>query len=250
MTASERATSAQRPRAEKISDQVARLILSDIVARELPPGTMLPSEAQMTDEFGVGRATVREALRILEVHGLISVKQGPRGGPMVGAVRSSDFGRMSTFYFHAQRAQFGDLLRARLAIEPLMARMAAEGADDTVRGQLLLNLREAEMAINESGSTWGKLTTEFHGLISGATGNPVLDLIGSSLNDIHALRARPLFPKGQRGVVLTVHQKIADAICSGNGERAEYLARRHMEELIGGLNKLDPGLMAEVIDWK
>lgn len=250
MTAAEDSPAfARRPRSAKISDRVAREILIDIVARDLAPGTMLPPEPQMVRDLQVGRASLREALRILEVHGLVQVKPGSRGGPMVASVQSRDFGRMATFYFHARRARFEDLLRARLVLEPIMARMAAENSDDEVKGRLLVNLQAAEDSIDNADATWGRLTAEFHGLISGGTGNPVLDLIGSSLNDIHADRARSIFPVGQRAGVLSVHRKIADAIVAGDANRAEHLARRHIEELIKGLQRLDPLLMGELIDW-
>src|SRR6266478_419143 len=113
------------PRSGKISETIARDILDDIVVRKLPPGTMLASEAVMLDRYGVGRASLREALRILEIHGLIKIKPGPRGGPVVAEVTSSDLGRSATFFFHAVGATFADLLSARVAIEPMMARLAA-----------------------------------------------------------------------------------------------------------------------------
>src|ERR1700689_1242920 len=74
------------PRSGKISQTIARNILDDIVVRQLPPGTMLSSEAGMLARYGVGRASLREALRILEIHGLIKIKPGPRGGPVVAEV--------------------------------------------------------------------------------------------------------------------------------------------------------------------
>ena len=68
-------------RADKVSEVVARAIVHDIVSRGLEPGATLPSEAVMLARFQVGRASLREALRILEVHGLITIKPGPGGGP-------------------------------------------------------------------------------------------------------------------------------------------------------------------------
>ena len=64
-------------RNEKIAEAVARDIVRRIAAGKLPPGAQLPSEAQMAVDYGVGRASLREALRILEIHGLISIKPGP-----------------------------------------------------------------------------------------------------------------------------------------------------------------------------
>ena len=64
----------------------------------------------MIEEYGVGRAFVREALRILEVQGLISIKAGPGGGPVVAEVSTRDFGRMSTLYFQVGGMTFRELI--------------------------------------------------------------------------------------------------------------------------------------------
>ena len=90
----------------RIEDEVAKVmvgqaeIVRDVVTRKLQPGTLLSSEAQMLEDYGVGRGSLREALRILEVHGLITMKPGRNGGPMVIEVGSRDYGRMSSLFFH------------------------------------------------------------------------------------------------------------------------------------------------------
>ena len=237
-------------RVGKVSELVARAILEDTVARDLPPGTMLPSEAQMLQQFNVGRASLREALRILEVHGLIRVKPGPGGGPVLAEVSSRDFGQTATFFFHARRAKFVDLLEARVVLEPVMARMAAQKADAASKSLVQANIREAELLIDDPGQRWGQVSTEFHGLIAGMTGNPVLDLVGSSLNDIHADRVRPIFPVGHRAGVIRIHTRIADAIGSGNADEAERLSRRHIQDLVKRLKELNPTMFDELIDWQ
>ena len=93
---------APRPikRGAKVAEALAQEIVHEIVSRKLRPGTLLSSEAQMLEDYGVGRGSLREALRILEVHGLITMKPGRNGGPMVIEVRTRDYGRMSTLFFH------------------------------------------------------------------------------------------------------------------------------------------------------
>jgi GntR family transcriptional regulator, transcriptional repressor for pyruvate dehydrogenase complex len=236
-------------RNSKVSEEIARQILEDIVARDLPPGTMLPPEAQMLETFGVARGSLREALRILEVHGLIRVRPGPGGGPMLADVQSADFGRTSTFFYHVHRAKFRDLLEARLVLEPLMSRLAAERMTAANRARLEANLEASAKLLDDSGPEWGRLSGEFHGLVAGMTGNPVLDLMGSSLNDIHTARVRPIFPEGGRPAVLEVHTKIAQALIDGKADRAEHLSRRHIEELIKRLEQLNSSLADELIGW-
>ena len=93
---------------------------------EYHPGACCRRRRRCSERYGVGRASLREALRILEVHGLIKIKPGPGGGPMVDQVDSRDFGRTTSFFFQVLGATIGDLLEARTVIEPMMARLAAQ----------------------------------------------------------------------------------------------------------------------------
>ena len=118
---------------EKIAEAVAREIVHDIVRRNLKPGTKLPPESEMLATYQLGRASLREALRILEVHGLIVIRPGRGGGPVVANFSSRDFGRMATLHFHVGRATFHDLVQARMVMEPVMAGLAAQRADDVAK---------------------------------------------------------------------------------------------------------------------
>ena len=159
------------PRSGKISETIARDILDDIVQRKLPPGNMLASEAVMLDRYGVGRASLREALRILEIHGLIKIKPGPRGGPVVAEVTSADLGRSATFFFHAIGATFADLLSARLAIEPMMARLAATNLTAAGAEELKRAVDDHERDATRPASSWGRTSAGFHTIVNGLSGN-------------------------------------------------------------------------------
>ena len=78
----------------RMSDDIVRQIEQKILIHQLKPLSMLPSENQMVEEFGVSRNTVREALRMLEASGMIKIKQGSRGGAIVSQLTDgyvSDF---------------------------------------------------------------------------------------------------------------------------------------------------------------
>jgi DNA-binding FadR family transcriptional regulator len=247
--AGRRGTPARGPRVDKVSDTIARRILEDVVARDLGPGAMLPSEASMAEQFGVGRPSLREALRVLEVLGLIRVRPGPGGGPAVADVDASDFGRTATFYLHAKRARFLDLLSARVHLEPLMARLAAERGDPAANAELAANIEASRATLAEPGLRWSSLMNDFHGLVSGMSGNPVLDLVVTAMNDIHSDRVRPMYPLGSRDGVFEEHRAIAEAIVSGEADLAERLTREHWEHLSERFHAREPGLMGDLIDW-
>ncbi len=163
------------PRGEKIASRVARLIVADIVESGREPGDALAAESVMVERFGISRASLREALRILETQGLITIKPGPGGGTSVAPVSSSDFGRMATLFFQVMHVKLGDVVEARLVIEPVMARMAAERHDPELNDLLLANVaahRDADLDRD-----WLAITHGFHSMVCAMSGNPLLGLL-------------------------------------------------------------------------
>jgi GntR family transcriptional repressor for pyruvate dehydrogenase complex len=234
-------------RGAKVAEALAQEIVHEIVSRKLPPGTLLSSEAQMLEDYGVGRGSLREALRILEVHGLITMKPGRNGGPMVIEVGTRDYGRMSTLFFHLGGMTFGQLVEARLVLEPMMARLAAER-----RGQELLGqVADPDATRVEDDATFFDATYEFHRAVASMSGNPVLNLISVSLEDIFRDQVSgALSPREERRRVLEVHRAIADAIAVGDADRAEQLMREHMQRYADRLRQRHPQLLDRVIDWR
>lgn len=253
------APSADRPvtawlemdRAEKVPEIVAGKVLREIVQRGMVAGDRLPPEAAMLEQFGVGRASLREALRILEAHGLIRIKPGPHGGPVVTDAGAADYGQTTALYLHRVEATFQELREARLVIEPIMARMAAERLTERNAERIREALALGWDAVDGAVETWSKASEAFHGVIAGATGNRVLDLYASALVSIERKRVGPLFSKREdRQTTMRVHQKIADAILGGDAAKAERLTRRHIQALLDIRQESYPHQLAEVIEWR
>lgn len=250
-TPSAAASPARAPRrAVKVAESVAREILHDIADRQLPPGATLPSEAEMVETFDVARASLREALRILEVYGLIRIKPGPGGGPVVADIDSKDLGQTLTFYLQASGVTFREVMQARLILEPIMARAAAERDDEGVRASLRRGIDEARGVMDKDDQQYLNVATGFHDVISGASGNRVLDLLARSLKDIYVARVRSvIYAPDDRVKLLHDHEVVAEAILSGDGDKAEALMRDHMVEYVQIFEDRFPGFMDEEIDW-
>ncbi len=235
-------------RGQKVANRIAREIVSDIVVNEMQPGEPLPAESAMLESFGVSRASLREALRILETQGLITIKPGPGGGPFVAAVDSSDFGRMATLFFQLKRVTLGAVVEARLAIEPMMARFAAQRHDPALNDELEEIVQQHFQAATDA--EWFATVDDFHSLVCRMSGNPLLDLIAGALKDIYADRVTGFgVPEENRGDVRSTHRKIARAIIRGDGVTAERLMRGHMVVLAQFFERNHPGLMDELVDW-
>lgn len=231
---------------EKVSETVAREILRTISSRDLPPGSTLPSEAEMLAEYGISRGSLREALRILEIHGVIAMKAGPKGGPIVLEADPADFGKTAMLYFETNKVTFAELADARLHLEPLIARMAAKNRTAEQARQLAAMAESfapctGEQAIGES--------IDFHNFVAYLSGNRVFALLASSFRAIidpymHA----PVSPEIYASIV-KIHTKIANAIIDGDGDAAEAAMRRHMAKTVEDFSARHPALVNELVRW-
>ncbi len=239
-------------RIEKKAEVLARQILDDVLAAGLEPGAVLPNEAAMLAQYGVGRITLREALRILEVHGLVTIRSGSSGGPVVTGANSRDYGRMSSLFFRASGVRLRDLMQARLVMETVSARLAAEHQDPEGIRRLRALVADLEGGANvEDSPVFFRTSREFHDIINAMTGNPIIDLMSSAL--VHMLSDRMagfVYPVEQRTEANAQHLAIAKAILRGNAPLAERLMREHMLEYQGYAWEGWSGALNEVISWR
>jgi GntR family transcriptional repressor for pyruvate dehydrogenase complex len=230
-----------------MSENVAREIVRD--TRGLPSGSVLPGEAAMVEKYGAGRASVREALRLLEAQGVVVVRPGPGGGPVLLGPDSRHFARMTSLYLHRARTTYRNLVDARLVMEPVMARLAAERHDATVVAEMTPFAGEAPDPLDHDG--YFDHATGFHAVIAALSNNRVLDLIGLSLQDLFAGRLEGVvFPVEARARVQDEHRCIASAIISGDAARAERLMRTHMQEFADLCALRHPGILDEIVGWR
>lgn len=238
-------------RPEKIPEMLARRILREISQRKMAPGDRLPPEAEMLAEFGAGRASLREALRILEIHGVIRIKPGPHGGPRVTGVSRSDYGHTTTIYLQRTGATFRDLLEARLLTEPAMVRLAAERLTDETAERIRATAAWGWEALDSAPEDWSLATEEFHAVVAGASGNRVLDLQASSLISIERKHVGPIFTdRKDRERTLRVHDKIAEAILGGDADQAEELARKHVKAVMKLMTGQIGRQLDDTVEWK
>lgn len=234
-------------RGGKISEKLAREIVADILLRNLQPGSMLPPEAAMIEAYKVGRATLREAIRLLEVQGVLSVKTGPGGGPVVAQLTAHDFAQMAKLHLQMRRSTYREVLAARMAIEPLMARLAAQAKD---RAGLAALRRVIDGFSDDTEELWQQGADAFHTIVGTISGNSVLDLLGSSLRIIYHSRLEgSVTPVGLRSEITSVHRQIGEAILAGQAEAAESLMRSHMADYAARSAKRHPTELNRAVDW-
>ena len=146
----------------------------------------------MLEQYGVARGTLREALRFLEIQGVITIKTGPGGGPMVARPESRHLASTIAMMLQLTHTSFRSVLEARAVLEPALARRAAERITD----ESLKTLHDSLDAMREHIDDVDFFLAEnerFHALVAEAAGNQVFALLITSLNWIcrrHAARCR------------------------------------------------------------
>jgi GntR family transcriptional repressor for pyruvate dehydrogenase complex len=251
-TAAARATlgRASIGRAVKTSERVATAIVSEIVSGGFRAGDRLPNEATMLERFQVGRASLREALRILEVHGLISLRSGPGGGPVVTAVDPRDVARTFSLYLNLSGARIRELVEARLFLEPMVARMAAEAADPAGLKRLERAL-EYEASVPADDGNYIDAANNFHFAVVSMSGNKVVDLLATALKELYTTRtvAGGLASRTTEPTIRREHREIGQAILAGDADTAERLMREHTNLYLGRVLDASPGFAESVITW-
>jgi GntR family transcriptional repressor for pyruvate dehydrogenase complex len=233
-------------RTRKTSERVASDIVRDIVAMGLRTGDRLSLEAAMVEQYRVSRVSVREALRLLEVQGLIHLKPGPGGGPVVGAVEPANLARMAALYFHFGAATYGQLFETQAMLEPLCAHLAAS---NPLRGQLLQPFVESAEPGTED--EYRRAFAAFHSAVWTLAENPVLTLLSQAVTHIvseHVVAT--MDPVELHPRIFGEHVALAKAVSAGHGEKARRLMADHFTAQHDYYKEHWPSRLLDLIEWR
>lgn len=224
-----------RKRREK-PKQVADELRWQIMSGELEEGDSLGNEPELIERFGVSRPSMREALRILEAEGLISIVRGVLGGVVVHQPDQRQTARTAALLLQARNVPLADVYQALTVIEPAAVRIVAsargrKSAAKTLRGVIA----EQEEAI-EDPEAFAAANARFHGALVAIAGNQTLIIVKGMLHEVvtrsieavsrttdageESISTRRRSVRGQ--------QRVVGLIEKGAAEEAEELWRTHM----------------------
>lgn len=222
-----------------LSDQVVERLRTEIVEGRWPVGERIPPEPELIASLGVARGTLREALRALQYSGMLDIRRGD--GTFVSA-RSEVPGALAR-----SGGTIGDVLEARAAIEPQLARLAAERAttEDIQRIEDALAVRarlSLEAATAASASRWARADSAVHEAIARAAGNPILfevyaALLPRLMESVESAITRDGFsrddPRGHEDVLTAIRRGDGDAAAASAAANLAATERWDMAERAG-----------------
>jgi len=209
---------------EEVSSKIKALILEGV----LKSGDKLPSEADLAVQFNVGRQTVREALRILELSGFIIVKKGFGGGTIVKNNISGKITNLLSDAFRMEKASVDEFTAARLTIEKAILNNAIDNADDQDIEDLRENIDRAKDLIAKK-EIATDLNFEFHSLLAKASKNKVFVILERAINAIHYdIRSRRVPDLETSRIAVQAHEQLLDALIEKDREQAINLLEQHI----------------------
>ena len=232
--------------ARRAFEEICERIREQLALGVLKPGDKLPPERDLAQQLGVSRNVLREALRSLEMAGVLRLRKGVKGGAFV---REGDTGRMNDVMrdmLSLGTISVRELSEARIHVLDLVVRLACVSAQQADFDALQANVDRTHIATRE-----GRLldrvecSREFYKLLAAATGNKVIAMIVDSVTEIHM---RFVYAKVvSSGVAMPrlaeKRNQFLTALRARDASRAARLMRSHLDSVQRMLEQ-DPGAMS------
>ncbi|TET86894.1 MAG: FadR family transcriptional regulator [Desulfobacteraceae bacterium] len=214
---------------QDVVDQIQEAILQG----RLKAGNKLPSERELQEIFQTSRGTLREALRVLEQKGLITIKTGVSGGAFVNALTTHQVSESLDLLIRYERVSLRDLAEFREGVEGIVAGLAVERAKKEDIQYLKNLLAEAKTNLDEGSSHWDdfiQVDNQLHMALAHIAGNPIYESVLQTIYDnIH--RYFDQFLPREEEILRENYQdlcEIVKAVEKGQAAQAHLLVQNHV----------------------
>jgi Transcriptional regulators len=228
---------------------IAQRIINDAIKQGLRPGDLLPAERSMLETYGTGRGTLREALRLLEFQGVISLKPGPKGGPVLQMPDATHLSSTVILLMQLKEAPFRSIVEVRSAMEPMISKLAAERISDEALDELgdTIHLMADNMGDQD---TFLEANKRFHDIIAWSSGNPLFGyLVDSLLGIMDGTVIGIDYPQIRRKAILKAHDGIYKALTARDTKQSEERMQEHIQEYVTYAERKFPNVLDQVIRW-
>jgi GntR family transcriptional regulator, transcriptional repressor for pyruvate dehydrogenase complex len=230
----------------KASEVLANELRESILSGKFPEGTALPPERDMVTQTQMSRTTVREALRILEVQGLVRIKTGRSGGAFVQRPDRDSVANTVSLVIRGRQIRLAAMLEAREGIEPVCAQLAAKYRTDAD----LDRLEEANAAIAADGplEDFLQANVDWHVAVATASHNELLTGFMTALSRAiyTSTDNRGFIDAEVRRTTAKAHARITEAIRAGDADAALRRMTRHVHSYAQAIAEVESRTAIEV----
>jgi DNA-binding FadR family transcriptional regulator len=228
---------------------VAQRIVRDALRDNLKPGDLLVPERTMLEKYQTGRGTLREALRLLEFQGVISLKPGPRGGPVLQSPDASHLASTVVLLMQMQQAPFRTIVEVRSALEPMISSLAAQRMSEESLEDLNDTIEQMRRDMDDQHS-FLDANKRFHDIIAWSSGNTLFGYIVDSLLGIMDGTSLGVdYPSHRRAAILQAHEEIFEALKARDPAASEARMREHIEAYERYAERKFPQVLQETVPW-
>jgi GntR family transcriptional regulator, transcriptional repressor for pyruvate dehydrogenase complex len=215
-------------RSRKKPQQVADELRALIVSGELAEGDSLGREPELVDRFGVSRPSLREALRILEAEGLVTVVRGVLGGVVVHEPDRRMTARTAALVLQARNVSLADVYDARSLLEPVAVRVVADSRGRRAAAAELRRFTAEQEKVIDDPEGFGRANARFHEHLVALAGNQTLTIVAEMLNEVVARAVTAVSKTGSSADSTAVRRRgirsqrrLAELIEAGDAAQAE-----------------------------
>jgi DNA-binding FadR family transcriptional regulator len=218
---------------EALPEQIVRQLVALVRSGELKPGDRLPAERALAESLGVGRPTLREALRALQLLGILDIRHG--GGVFVSELQPDTLLGPLHLFLSLDSNNLRTILEARKVIEGALLAFVAKTIDDDTLTRLEANLAEFELTIEQSKeeeldpARLNELAQEFRGIIENAVDNPILTRAVKSLDVLSAASRSRSTARGSLRRLLENHRRMVEALVQHDPVAAQQALEAHID---------------------
>ena len=214
---------------DRVSDRIIQAIEQAVQDGTLAQGEKLPTEEKLAAQFQVSKVAVREALREMEVRGLIRKQRGMYGGNFVSAPDVNRIGASLISCYQFGTLTEEEMIDFRQTLEPMLIRKACELRTPEDLAAMADNIKRCEDDLAR-GETRAFRHIEFHILIAKSTGNRLFVAVMEAMAQIFDVIARPWQDNRERmRQDIEFNHKFYHCILNQEAERAESLMRAHFD---------------------
>jgi DNA-binding FadR family transcriptional regulator len=201
----------------------------------------------MVEELGVARATVREALRFLELQGALRIKAGPGGGPVVSVPGADHLASVLSLHLQFADASFRSVVDARRSIYPVLAAQAAENASRQDIATLQESISRMYDGVHDP-ELFREEARRFMSLLASASGNRVLALLVDALHRMSEGAGAHWDEKERRSAVRS-YEKAVRAIERREPEEARSIMEKSLAAAVRHWGRAAPDELKQPVGW-